>query len=86
MVHNCCRTGDASAQLNLGVRHNGDGVPQDDKGAAKWYTLAAKQGMLVQFNLGLMYNDGRGVPQDDKTAVKWYRHAANREMPVPSTI
>ena len=37
--------GDAKAQLDLGVMHcNGEGVPQDHRGAAKWYRLAAEQG------------------------------------------
>ena len=35
----------AAAQSNLGVMYkNGQGVPQDDKTAVKWYTLAAEQG------------------------------------------
>jgi len=37
--------GIASAQSNLGVMYNnGQGVPQDDKAALKWYSLAAEQG------------------------------------------
>ena len=33
---------------------NGQGVPQDDKAAAQWYTRAAKQGDAdAQYNLGL---------------------------------
>ena len=37
--------GDADAQTNLGVMYdNGQGVPQDDKTAVKWFTLAAEQG------------------------------------------
>jgi TPR repeat protein len=37
--------GHASAQYNLGQMYReGEGVPQDDKTAAKWYTLAAEQG------------------------------------------
>ena len=35
----------AEAQHNLGVMYaNGQGVPQDDAGALKWYRLAADQG------------------------------------------
>ena len=38
--------GDANAQSNLGQMYRqGKGVPQDDKTAVKWYTLAAKQGI-----------------------------------------
>ena len=37
--------GNAAAQYNLGQMYgNGRGVPQDDKTAVKWYTLAAEQG------------------------------------------
>ena len=37
--------GDVNAQLNLALMYyNGEGVPQDDKTAVKWYTLAAEQG------------------------------------------
>ena len=55
----------------------GQGVPQDDKEAFKWYRLAAKQGQVeAQYNLGAMYFKGQGVPQDYKEALKWYRLAA----------
>ncbi len=38
--------GVAAAQYNLGVMYRkGQGVPQDDKTAVKWYRLAAKQGL-----------------------------------------
>ena len=37
--------GDADAQFNLGeMYYYGQGVPQNDKTALKWYTLAAEQG------------------------------------------
>ena len=37
--------GDAEAQFNLGVMYQkGNGVKQDNKQAAKWFALAAKQG------------------------------------------
>ena len=37
--------GDAEAQNNLGVMYaNGEGVPQDDAEAVRWYGLAAEQG------------------------------------------
>ena len=72
--------GNASAQHNLGQMYDkGLGVPQNDKTAAKWYTLAAEQGVAdAQFNLGLMYDNGLGVPQDYKTAIKWYTLAAEQ--------
>ena len=58
---------------------NGRGVPENDKTAVKWYTLAAEQGYAkAQYNLGLMYANGRGVPENDKTAVKWFTKAAEQ--------
>jgi TPR repeat protein len=57
----------------------GQGVPQDNKTAVKWWKLAAEQGIAdAQFNLGLMYSTGQGVPQDNKTAVKWWKLAAEQ--------
>ena len=58
---------------------NGNGVPENDKTAVKWYTLAAEQGhSTAQFNLGFMYQYGNGVPENDKTAVKWYTKVAEQ--------
>ena len=63
---------------NLDPRR-GEGVPQDDVQAMKWYRLAADQGSAsAQFNVGGMYDNGRGVPQDDVQAVKWYRLSADQ--------
>ena len=72
--------GNSRAQFNLGVMYDeGEGVPQDDKEAVRWYRLAAEQGYaMAQFNLGVMYDDGDGVPQDDKEAVRWYMLAAEQ--------
>ena len=57
--------GDADAQLDLGVRYaTGEGVPQDDAEAVRWFRLAAEQGdARAQFNLGVRYDTGRGVPR-----------------------
>jgi len=72
--------GNEHAQYLLGLMYRtGEGVPQDDKTAVKWYTLAAEQGDAdAQYNLGNMYDNGRGVPQDYQTAVKWYTLAAEQ--------
>jgi len=74
--------GDAAAQFNLGVMYDeGDGVPEDDAEAVKWYRKAADQGLAeAQSNLGLMYANGKGVPEDDAEAVKWYREAADQGL------
>ena len=58
---------------------NGEGVPENDAEAVKWYRLAAEQGHAdAQFNLGNMYARGDGVPENDAEAVKWYRLAAEQ--------
>ncbi len=72
--------GSASAQYNLGQMYRkGQGVPEDNKIATKWYRLAAEQGHSdAQYSLGLTYAKGEGVPQDSEIAVKWYRLAAKQ--------
>ena len=72
--------GDADAQYNLGVMYaNGEGVPQDDAEAVRWYRLAADQGNAsAQNNLGLMYSNGEGVLKDEAEAVRWYRLSADQ--------
>ena len=72
--------GDAAAQLNLGVRYaTGQGVPQNDTQAARWFLLAADQEhAAAQGRIGFMYSTGRGVPQDDVEAARWYRRAADQ--------
>ena len=56
----------------------GQGVPQDDKTAVKWYRLAAEQGYApAQSNLGFMYSKGKGVMEDDVYAHMWYSIAAS---------
>jgi len=71
---------DAEAQFNLGRMYdNGEGVPEDDKQAVKWYRLAAEQGHAeAQINLGVMYRDGTGVRKDDKEAIKWWQKATEQ--------
>ena len=55
--------GVASAQNDLGVRYaNGDGVPQDDAEAVRWYRLAADRGSCPPtsvLDLGLQTGDSR---------------------------
>jgi len=52
--------------------YNGDGVPQDDKTAVKWYRLAAEQGnSMAQAHVGSMYRMGQGVIQDNVYAHMW---------------
>jgi uncharacterized protein len=72
--------GHTIAQSNLGIMYlNGQGVPQSDKTAVKWYALAAEKGNVsAQFNLGIIYANGKGVPQDYKIALKWWKLAAEQ--------
>ena len=71
--------GHAAAQSKLGVMYtNGQGVPQDDGEAVKWFRAAAEQGHAgAQSNLGLMYREGRGVPHYVQ-AHMWYNLAASQ--------
>ena len=77
---NYAAQGNAAAQSNLGLMYaNGEGVPEDDAEAVRWYRLAAEQGnATAQSNLGFMYDNGEGVPEDDAEAVRWFRLAAEQ--------
>ena len=57
----------------------GDGVPQDDAEAVRWFRMATEQGYAeAQHNLGVMYENGDGTPEDDAEAVRWFRLAAEQ--------
>ena len=78
--HPLAQQGHSEAQFYLGRMYDdGNGMPQDDAEAVKWYRRAAEQGYAsAQFNLGFMYGNGHGVPQDYAKAVTWYRRAAEQ--------
>jgi TPR repeat protein len=60
----------------------GNGVPQDNTEAARWFRLAADQGeATAQGNLGALYHAGIGVPQDNAEAARWFRLAADQGHP-----
>jgi TPR repeat protein len=63
-----------------GTMHTtGEGVPQNDAEAVKWYRLAAEQGNAdAQFAFGVMYEKGEGVPKDYILAHMWFNLAASR--------
>ena len=75
---NYAAQGNAAAQGNLGRMYaNGEGVPEDDAEAVRWYRLAAEQGYAAaQLNLGVKYANGEGVSEDDVTAYAWLNIAA----------
>ena len=70
--------GDAEAQYNLGVSYGkGEGVPENDAEAAKWFRRAAEQGNVgAQLNLGAAYYNGHGVQEDNVVAYMWFDLAA----------
>jgi len=72
--------GVAAAQFNLGVMYDtGEGVPENDAEAVRWYRLAAEQRDAgAQLYLGVMYALGQGVPQDPVLAHMWFNLAASR--------
>jgi len=69
--------GHAAAQFNLGIMYdNGEGVPENDAEAVKWYRKAADQGHSgAQSNLGYMYGNGEGVPENNIRAYVWWSMA-----------
>ncbi|MED5534848.1 MAG: tetratricopeptide repeat protein [Pseudomonadota bacterium] len=79
-IQNLALEGDASAQFTLGAIHDiGQGVPENNTEAAKWYRLSAEQGNAeAQYNLGVMYDTGEGVPENDAEAVRWHHLAAEQ--------
>ena len=50
----------------------GEGVPENDAEAVKWYRKAADQGYAkALYNLGVMYYNGDGVPENHVRAYVW---------------
>ena len=72
--------GIAGAQFNLGVMYaSGEGVPENDAEAVKWYRKAADQGYAQsQLNLGVMYANGAGVPENYIKAHVWWSMAKTK--------
>ena len=79
-IKKAAEQGNVDAQYNLGFMYdNGEGVPEDDTEAVRWFRQAAEQGNVdAQYNLGFMYVKGEGVPEDDAEAVRWFRQAAEQ--------
>ena len=77
-VKKAAEQGDALSQYSLGFMYaRGNGVPEDDAEAARWYRQATEQGhAAAQQNLGTMYAYGEGVPEDDIQAYAWISIAA----------
>jgi TPR repeat protein len=71
------KQGQATAQYNLGIMYDsGDGVPENDSEAVKWWRKAADQGYVkAQHNLAYMYATGAGVPENSISAYVWFSMA-----------
>lgn len=72
--------GDAEAQFYVGaLYYHGEGVPQSNAEAARWYRRAADQGhAAARHNLGVMHYTGDGMPEDHHEALRWFRLAAEQ--------
>ena len=72
--------GDAVMQLKLARAYeHGDGVSQDTRLAAKWYTRAATQGNAeAQDRLGELLLTGEGIEQDKEAAITWFQRSARQ--------
>jgi TPR repeat protein len=66
--------GNPNASISLGYDLTiGTAIARNDKQAAGWFHLAARQGHPDAFmQLGYRYSHGVGVPQNDGTAAYWY--------------
>ena len=59
---------------------NGEGIPENDAEAVKWYRKAADQGYAkAQYNLGVMYCSGDGVPENDVKFMIYAKKSGNEE-------
>ena len=72
--------GEPSAQYRLGLYYaSGDGVPNNDQEAVKWFRLAAEQGHSeAQYFLAFHYQFGKGVDKNSVEAIKWYQSSAKQ--------
>lgn len=70
--------GHVEAQLHLGFMYaGGEGVPEDDREAVKWFGRAAEQGHAgAQAVLILIGAKGKGVSEDSVKAYAWVALAA----------
>ena len=81
VLYRAARLGHARAQAVLGIIYqDGDGVREDDRAAACWFSLAAAQGHRAsQYALGGMYEEGEGgLPRDQQRANELYLASANK--------
>ena len=79
---------EAAALLGTQYREGRGGVPRDAAEAARWFAVAAENGVPeAQYNLGLMHYRGEGVPRQLYEALKWMRQAAtNGHVPAQRAV
>ena len=72
--------GDGRAQYLLGCCYNGEyGLPKDPAEAAKWWGLAAANGIAdAQYCFGLTCYVGAGTRKDEAKANEWWKKAAGQ--------
>jgi TPR repeat protein len=70
--------GNPNASISIGYDLTvGTAIPRNDKDAAGWFHLAARQGHPDAYmQLAHRYSHGIGVPQNDGTAAYWFGAAA----------
>ena len=74
--------GVADAQALYGqLLLDGDGVPQDQQDAVRWFDRAARQGHVMAMNMmGRCYDLGWGVAIDKVRASQWFKAASDRGL------
>lgn len=75
---NLAEAGDSNMQAMVGQIYDfGQGVPQDDAEALKWYLRAAEAGNPKgQYQAGVLYFRSQGVPQNLVESYRWLTVAA----------
>jgi TPR repeat protein len=62
---------------------NGEGVPENNSEAVKWYRRAAEQGnATAQNNIGVMYDEGKGVIQNNVIAHMLFNLAGSQGLEI----
>lgn len=74
---------DLTSQWSLAHHYDrGRYLPRDYPEAAKWYAVAAREGLAAaQYELGTMYAEGVGVEQSDQAAFSLMDSAADQAYP-----
>lgn len=72
-------SGDAQAELIVGLKYLHENGGGSDAKAAAWITRAANaREPVAQYLLGTLYERGLGVKKDAAAALHWYEQAANQ--------